>query len=184
MSGSGLRAVFLAERKMLLRLLTARLGNADDAEDVLQDLWIKLEITPSGPIAQPAAYLFRMANNLAFDRRRSATRHAARDTEWLQAQTTSEELPDMEQVLIARERLAHVEAALAALPPRTASVFRMFRFEGLAQKVIATQLGLSLSSVEKLLQQAYRAIHDAGREKNITGPSPRRRQDIEGDFDR
>jgi len=164
MTGSGLRAIFLAERQMLLRLLTARTGNPDDAEDVLQDLWIKLETVAPGPIAQPAAYLFRMANNLVFDRRRSSVRHASRDTEWHDLQSAADEMPDMERILIARERLGHVEAALAALPERTARVFRLFRFEGMAQKDIAVELGISLSSVEKLLQQAYRRIHDRGRD--------------------
>jgi len=183
MTGSGLRAVFLTERKMLLRLLTARLGNSEDAEDVLQDLWIKLEVTPSGPIAQPAAYLFRMANNLAFDRRRSATRHALRDKEWLESQSSSDDIPNIEHILLARERLAQVEAALASLPPRVSRAFRLFRFEGLTQKVIAAQLGLSLSSVEKLLQQAYRTIHNHGRE-NIADSAPRRRHDNEEDMNR
>ena len=180
MNDSGLRSVFLTERPMLLRLLTARLGNRDDAEDVLQDLWLKLETLPSGPVAQPAAYLFRMANNLAFDRRRSAQRHATRDTEWLSVQTTPEEMPTMEDDLIARQRLRQVEAAIDALPERTARVFRLFRFEGRQQKAIAAELGLSLSSVEKLLQQGYRAIHDALR-KNITAPAPQRRHVDEED---
>jgi RNA polymerase sigma-70 factor (ECF subfamily) len=166
MSEGGLRGVFLTERPMLLRLLTARLGSVDDAQDVLQDLWLKLESVPSGPVSQPAAYLFRMANNLAFDRRRSATRHAARDTEWLAVQTESEEMPTMEDALIAREKLRQIEVAIASLPERTARVFRLFRFEGMAQKAIAIELGVSLSSVEKMLQQAYRKIHDAVREND------------------
>ncbi len=181
MTDSGLRAVFLAERRMLLRLLTARTGNADDAEDVLQDMWMKLETAGSGPVAQPAAYLYRMANNLAFDRRRSATRHAARDTAWLQIQTTADEMPSVEEQLIARERLAHVEAALAALPERVSRAFRLFRFEGVSQKAIAAELNISLSSVEKLLQQAYRKIHDRGREK-MAGLTPLRRPGHEEDF--
>ncbi|TZG29559.1 sigma-70 family RNA polymerase sigma factor [Sphingomonas montanisoli] len=164
---------------MLLRLLTARLGSRDDAEDVLQDLWLKLETLPSGPVAQPAAYLFRMANNLAFDRRRSAARHAVRDTEWLSVQSTAEEMPTLEDDLIARQRLRQIEAAIDALPERTARVFRLFRFEGRQQKAIAAELGLSLSSVEKLLQQGYRSIHDALR-KNSTAPAlPRRHVDEE-----
>ncbi len=165
---------------MLLRLLTARLGNASDAEDVLQDLWIKLETSAPGPISQPAAYLFRMANNLAFDRRRSAMRSSARDTEWVDAQATADEVPGIEQALIARERLAHVEAALAALPERTARIFKLFRFEGRAQKDIAVELGISLSSVEKLLRQAYHAIHDSGRE-HVTGIASQQRLDDEED---
>lgn len=43
MTEAGLKAVFLAERPMLLRLLAARLGNPADAEDALQDIWLKLD---------------------------------------------------------------------------------------------------------------------------------------------
>src|SRR5258708_14309384 len=76
MSDAGLRAIFVSERPTLLRLLTARLGSREEAEDALQDLWLKLESTPAGPIAEPASYIFRMANNLALDRRRAANRHS------------------------------------------------------------------------------------------------------------
>ncbi|MDB5685506.1 MAG: hypothetical protein JWR77_95, partial [Rhizorhabdus sp.] len=34
---------------MLLRLLAARLGGMDDAEDALQDLWLRLETGATGP---------------------------------------------------------------------------------------------------------------------------------------
>ena len=74
MTLGGLRAVFLAERAMLLRLLVARLGSVEEAEDALQDLWLKLETVTGGPIAEPLGYICRMANNIAVDRRRRAAR--------------------------------------------------------------------------------------------------------------
>mgnify|MGYP003865555027 CR=1 FL=1 len=74
MTEAGLKAVFLAERPMLLRLLAARLGNPADAEDALQDIWLKLDQHGVPPVAQPAAYLYRMATNLAADRRIAAAR--------------------------------------------------------------------------------------------------------------
>ena len=176
MTASGLRAVFLTERPMLLRLVTARLASPADAEDVLQDMWLRLETLATGPVAKPAAYLYQMANNLASDRRRSALRRTVRDDAWQGLQTTPEELPDAEAVLIARDRLAQVEAALAALPEKARRAFRMFRFEGISQKAIATEMDTSLSSVEKWLQLAYRAIHDAGRDTVAGIGSPRRPQ--------
>ena len=176
-SDSGLRAVFMVERPMLLRLVTARLASAADAEDVLQDMWLRLESVASGPVAKPAAYLYRMANNLAFDRRRSAVRRAARDDAWHGLQTTPDEMPDAETALIARHRLVQVQAALAALPEKAGRAFRLFRFEGLSQKAIAMEMDTSLSSVEKWLQRAYRAIHDAGRVDLAGSEPPRRRKD-------
>ena len=170
----GLRAVFLDERPMLLRLLTARLGSPDEAEDALQDMWLKLEQVPARPIAQPAAYLYRMASNLAADRRRSATRRMVRDTDWVEVQPRAEEQPPIERALIARERLRHVEAALASMPERMALAFRMFRFEERPRKEIAQHLVITVSGVEKLLERAYRHIHDTGRATGVDeGPSRR-----------
>jgi len=162
MSEGGLKAVFLEERPMLMRLLVARLGSREEAEDALQDMWIKLDQLVAKPVAQPAAYLYRMAANLAADRRISAARGNARDTAWLDSQPLADDLPDIERTLIARERLAQIDAALAAMPERMASAFRMFRIDEVPQKHISEQLGISVSGVEKLLQRAYRQIHDAG----------------------
>lgn len=159
MTVGGLRAVFLAERAMLLRLLVARLGSVEEAEDALQDLWLRLETVTGGPIAEPIGYICRMASNIAVDRRRRGTRRADRDGGWLQAQAGAAEQPDAERALIARERLARVEKTLAALPERVATAFRLYRFEDLSQKAIAERMGISVSGVEKLLHRAYLRIH-------------------------
>jgi DNA-directed RNA polymerase specialized sigma24 family protein len=79
LADSGLRAIFLEQRAMLSRLLTARLGNRDDAEDALQDMWLRIDQLADQPIAQPAAFLYRVASNLATDRRIAAARRGARE---------------------------------------------------------------------------------------------------------
>lgn len=161
MSAGGLRAVFLAERAMFHRLLVARLGGVEEAEEVLQDLWLKLD-RAAGPVAEPVGYLYRMAANLATDRRRSAIRREAREAEWAEAQDHAHPdraHSDMERALLARERLEEVEAALAAMPDRVATAFRLYRFEELPQKRVAERMGISLGRVEQLLQDAYRRLH-------------------------
>lgn len=172
---SGLRAVFLRERATLLRFLVVRLGSIDEAEDALQDAWLKLDGPAFGPVANPVAYLFRMAHNVALDRRRTALSRSIRDAHWHDAQPTALELPDAEATLLARQRLRDVEAALAALPENVSRAFRMFRLEGLAQKQIAQAMGVSLNVVEKLLQRAYRQIHDSGAKENVAAPATRQR---------
>ena len=162
MNESGLKAVFLEERPMLLRLLVARLRSREEAEDALQDMWLKLDQLVSKPVAQPAAYLYRMASNLAAVRRISTVRGSARDTAWLDIQPEADEHPDIERTLIARERLAQIEATLGAMPERMQTAFRLFRIDELPQKQISARLGISVSGVEKLLQRAYRQIYDSG----------------------
>jgi RNA polymerase sigma factor (sigma-70 family) len=162
MTQTALMVTFLQERPMLMRLLIARLGNLEDAEDAAQELWLKLIELPVAPITHNAAYLYRMAANLASDRRTSAMSGTARDLAWLEGQPTAEELPDAERALLARERLSHIAATMNAMPERMSAAFRMFRIEGQSQKMIADTLGISVSGVEKLLQRAYRQVHDAG----------------------
>ena len=164
---TGLKSTFLSTRPALLRFLRARLRDEAAAEDLLQELWIKLESTPGGPVAQPEAYLFRMANNLALDLRRGEGRRMRRDEAWTDLQTGGDgerdDRPSAETVLLARERLAAMDRTLDALPERTSRAFRMCRISGLPQKQIAADLGISVSAVEKHLQRAYRAVLDAQR---------------------
>jgi RNA polymerase sigma-70 factor (ECF subfamily) len=153
----GLQRVILNERARLLRFLAAR-GAGDEAEDVLHDLWQRVAAAPSEPIADPVSYLFRAAENLMHDRRRSAISRARRQQDWHEASVPESESSKSERALIAREQLRAVEAALASLGPRVDHVFRRYRLDGVGQAVIARELGVSLSSVEKDLQKAYRAL--------------------------
>jgi RNA polymerase sigma factor (sigma-70 family) len=154
---SGLQQVILNERGRLLRFLAAR-GAGDEAEGVLHDLWQRVAASPSEPIADSVSYLFRAAENLMRDRRRSSMSRARRQQEWHEVSVPETEAPKGERALIAREQLRRVETALAELGPRADHVFRRYRLDGVGQAVIARELGVSLSSVEKDLQKAYRAL--------------------------
>jgi RNA polymerase sigma-70 factor (ECF subfamily) len=161
LSGGLLRAALLEHRAALLRYFIARRVPPDEAEDILQDLIVKLA-SHAGPVAEPRAYLYRMAENLLLDRIRSEGRRRGREKAWVAAQAgatlDADDRPSPEQVLIARERLALVSAALAALPERTLLVFRRYRIDGVPQRRIADELGISLSAVEKHLQKAYQIV--------------------------
>lgn len=183
MAEGGLTAIFLAQRPMLLRLLIARLGNRDDAEDVVQDMWLRIDQLGDQPVAQPAAFLYRVAANLATDRRIAAARRGARDTAWLDHQPEADDVPDAERSLIARGEWRAVEGAIHDMPERMATALRLFRIEGQPQRAIAERLGISVSGVEKLLQRAYRRIHDRFEQVGGVLDEPRRLDD-EGSTDR
>jgi RNA polymerase sigma-70 factor (ECF subfamily) len=164
MTLAGLEAVFLANRNALLRFLTAH-GAGDAAEDLLQELWLKVSSARSGPIAAPMPYLYRAANNLMIDRHRAQRQAARRDHEWhdviAAGAAGSSEEPSTERNLIAREALGIAEAALAGISPRAAAIFRRHRIDGAPQKAIAAEMGLSISTVESDLREAYRALIEA-----------------------
>lgn len=155
----GLHATLLNERGRLLRFLAAR-GATHDAEDVLHDLWQKIAAAPERPVADPVSYLFRAAENHMRDIRRATTSRERRQFDWHGLVDSPEDEPAGERVLIAREQLEQVESALLALGSRVDHVFRRYRLDGIGQAEIARELGMSLSSVEKDLQKAYRALAD------------------------
>jgi RNA polymerase sigma-70 factor (ECF subfamily) len=148
---------FLAQRPVLLRYLRAR-GASEEAEDLLQDLWLKLAATSGQGVERPESYMIRMAHNLMLDRARATRRRLTRDDDYHRDGAEDVAAPSALADLIARERLDQVDRLLAALGERTDRIFRRHRVEGMAQRDIAAEFGISLSAVEKHLQKAYRAI--------------------------
>jgi len=183
-TGNGLKDMFLQQRPALLRYLAARRLAPDEAQDLLQDLFVKLAAGATGPVGEPRAYLYRMAENLLLDRRRAASRRSGREQAWTTAQLgaagDADDRPSAEQVLIGRERLAAVTRALAALPERTVQVFRRYRIDGVAQKEIAAELGISLSAVEKHLQKAYQVVVETQQRLDADTHCPQRPRPAEG----
>lgn len=160
---SGLQAVILVHRDALLRFLVAH-GAGDSAEDVLHELWLRVAAADAGPIAQPLSYLYRAANNLMVDRFRSRRQAGRREQSWSEAAGPTDpersDEPPVDRVLVARETLAGVEAVLGELGTRTATIFRRHRIDGVQQRDIARELGVSISTVEADLRRTYRALLD------------------------
>ncbi|MBW6532543.1 RNA polymerase sigma factor [Sphingomonas sp. RRHST34] len=155
MPPTGLEAVYLDNRDRLVRFLVAR-GAGDAAEDLLHDLWIKVSARPNGPIDNPLSYLFRAADTLMIDRHRSRIKAQARDHAWSEA--SASEAATGERVVAARQEVARVAQVLADLGTRRETVFRRARIDGVSQRQIAAELGVSLSTVEADLRVACRAL--------------------------
>lgn len=161
MSSAGLEAVFLLNRERLVRFLRAH-GAGDAAEDLVHELWLRVRDAPAGPVGQPLPYLYRAANNLMLDRYRSQRQAVIRERDWSDATGATipgrSDEPAGERVLIARETLDRAQAALSALGPRVALAFRRHRIDGVPQRDLAVELGVSLSTVESDLRKAAQAL--------------------------
>ncbi|WP_067734984.1 RNA polymerase sigma factor [Novosphingobium naphthalenivorans] len=167
---NGLVRLLDVHRPELLRFLTARCGSADEAEDVVQEMWIKVSGQATGPITNGRAYLFRMANNLVLDRARGRRRSMQRERTWLEAEGGGvahmpEDRADPGEPadeIIAREQEAEVlRDAIAALPEGAQRALRLYRFDEIGQKEIADIMGISRSGVEKHLALAMKRLRQA-----------------------
>ena len=69
-------AAYLGERPRLIRLAYRYLGSASEAEDIVQDAWLRFSATAEAE--HPARLLSRIVTNLCLDRLRSA--QARRET--------------------------------------------------------------------------------------------------------
>jgi RNA polymerase sigma-70 factor (ECF subfamily) len=177
LASGGLVGAFAAARPALLRYLTLRGATADEADDILQEVHLKLLVEKIGPVAEQRAYLYRMTNNHFLGLRRTAGRRARREEDWVEAHSGQErevdEQPSAETHLIAREQLALLQRVLDGLPDRTRTIFRRFRIDGEPQRRIAEDIGISISAVEKHLARAYEAIAAAKFRLDGDGGNPR-----------
>jgi len=156
---------YLARQEELRRYFNARLNQASDVDDLMQDLYLKVAAAPPvDEIRSPGAYLYRLASNVMLDRLRQRRRAVARDSDWrrLYHVTTpledAADLPSAETAAAARQHLSRVVEALDALPPMTQQIFRLHKFEGLSHAETATRVGISRSSVEKHMMEALRHL--------------------------
>ncbi|OSZ63656.1 RNA polymerase subunit sigma-70 [Sphingomonas sp. IBVSS2] len=164
---SGLTQLYQELRGELLRFLVARTGNPVEAEDLLQELWLRTREAPPGPIANGRAYLYRAAQNLVLDRIREARRREARDKDWSdsQAETIAGDRVDPQpralDAMIAREDNAALHAAIERLPEGAGRAFRLHKLEGLPHAEVAARLGISRSGVEKHIAVAMAHLRRA-----------------------
>jgi len=153
---AALLAAYLERRDDLLRFFTLRLRSAAAAEDLVQDIYVRIAaVGDDVEVRNAAAYLYRLGSNLMLDRIRGERRAAARDHDWREGHRTvrgGEEVaeePAADDAVAARQRLAAIVAILGELPAQTQRVFRMHKFEGLSHAEVAAALGISKSAVEK-----------------------------------
>jgi RNA polymerase sigma-70 factor (ECF subfamily) len=162
---AALLAAYLERRPDLVRFFTARLKSAAAAEDLVQDIYLRIAASPpDAEVHNPAAYLYRLGTNLMLDRLRGERRTASREFAWRETHRTvvgQEEVAEdagADDALAARQQLAAIVEALKALPPQTQRVFRMHKFDGLSHAEVAQALGISRSAVEKHVMAALKLL--------------------------
>lgn len=164
-----LTTLYGVHRDELLRFMSARLGNREDAEDLLQELWLRVDQVPAGPITSGRAYLYRMAQNLIIDRARERQRRSRREQVWSQewaggGSATAEPVdsaPTADEILIEREETALLASAIGTLPEGARRVFELHKLHGLSHGEVAAQLGISKSGVEKHMAVALKYLRRA-----------------------
>jgi RNA polymerase sigma-70 factor (ECF subfamily) len=171
-----LRDVLAADYTGLFKRLTRKLGSSELAGDALQETFLRVERMSNVPaVNSPKDYLFRIALNVATDRRRVEQRHLSLDAVDALLDIP-DDTPDAIAVMEGRQDIEALDRALTELPARARQVFMAAVVKKLPDHEIAAQLGVSVRTVEIDLRNALK--HCAQRLdrtliRRTGGPRPR-----------
>ena len=162
---AALLGLYEERRANLVRFFAARLGSRAEAEDLVQDLYIRISALETvGPVDNPSALLHRIGSNLMLDRLRSQKRAGARDSDWRDANTTvvaGHEIadePTADEVVAGRQRLKALVEAVEDLPEKTRQAFQLHKLDGHSNAETARRMGISVSTVEKHKSAALKTL--------------------------
>lgn len=160
--GADLESVYREHSRLVLRAAYRVTGNAQDAEDVLQTVFLRLARREGGsPLSDtPAHYLHRAAINAALDlvRSRAVARSTPLDDVEATLQSDSTTAPDRRQD--GSEIRELVRRALGALSPKAAEIFSLRYLEGYDNHEIARMLGTSRSTVNVILHRSRHKVQE------------------------
>jgi len=139
-----------------------------DAEDVVQEAFLR-GFENADSVRLPAAFVYSVARNLAFDgrRREKTARKLALGEIGLSNLETSAE--SAEAQLLTDERTRLFREAVERLPPQCRMVFALKVFQGYSYKEIAKELGLSVKTVESHLARGLRDTYQFLRKRYVDG---------------
>ena len=140
-------------RVPLLRYLTELLSRRDEAEDLVQETYLRLMQVDTIEIGRVRALIFKVATNLAYDRFRQ---RRARGPHGDDAQLADLPAPGPapERVIAFEQGVDIVKRALLELKPRCRQVFLLRSSAELSYEEIARRLGISKRTAEREMQHA------------------------------
>jgi len=145
---------FVTHRRLLFTVAYEMLGSAADAEDVLQESWLRWRDVDPGEVREPRAYLVRVVTRQALNRLRSVSRtRADYYGEWLPEPLLT--APDVaEDVELAESVSIAMLTVLETLAPTERAVFVLREVFDLSYDEIAEAVGKSLPAVRQIAKRA------------------------------
>lgn len=151
-------AVFEVERPRLVRLAYRMLGSMAEAEDIVQDAWLRWRAVDTNEVRHPPAFLARTVTRLCLDAMKSA--RARRETyvgSWLPEPIFEPE----EEVLPLDELTLTLMLALERLSPLERAAFLLHDVFDVPMEEVAVTLNRDAGAVRQLAVRARKHIQTA-----------------------
>lgn len=160
MTSAEFKQKFLPHHKVLYRVAYHMTGNAPDAEDLLQELYLKLwqhRDAWAVPEEEALPYLITMIRRMRIDRLR-LKRLAVAD---IQPEAVPHAAADnIETEILMRDELQHIARLIPNLPQREQRLVEMHIFNDMSYKEIESSTGLSPSNVRVTMMRARQKIKE------------------------
>jgi RNA polymerase sigma-70 factor (ECF subfamily) len=171
--GGGARVTpWVASQGARLRRYFSRRAPADDVDDLVQDVFLRLQSArPREPVANMEAYLITIARHVLASRRRGLAMRCCALHDALE--DVPEPASDLspERIVAARQDWARAMSAVRDLPPRARAAFQLYHFEEMTYSAIAEHMQISRDSVKELLRRAASRVCESPKiEKNSPNP--------------
>ncbi|RVX47682.1 RNA polymerase sigma-70 factor (ECF subfamily) [Nonomuraea polychroma] len=164
---------FLAHRNLLFTVAYEMLGSAADAEDVLQETWLRWVKVDVGQVHDQRAYLVRIATRRSLDRLRTMKRRKeAYVGPWLPEPLLT--APDVaEDVELAESVSMALMLVLETLSPTERAVFVLREVFDVGYEEIAAAVAKTPATVRQIAHRARRHV-DARRPREVVSPGQAR----------
>jgi RNA polymerase sigma-70 factor (ECF subfamily) len=150
--------IFEAHRSRLLRLAYRLLGSMSEAEDIVQDAWIRWQRVELDEVQTPVAFLIRTVTRLCLDQMKSArSRREAYIGNWLPEPIVE---PEPEAMRLDELTLT-LMMALERLSPLERAAFLLHDVFGVSLEEVATTLQRDAPAVRQLAVRARKHIQAA-----------------------
>ena len=146
---------YLSLYQRLYRVAYYILENEADAQDALQELYLKLWKGKDflDNVLNPQAYSIRLLKNICIDRIRSSRKTVLTET----VPEVEDDRPQDERI-DSRERLQKVLAAIKSLPERQGQILRLRLVEGKSYSQIAEITKLNYLTIRVMLSKARKSL--------------------------
>lgn len=162
-------AEILPHERDLRMWLQRRFVGAAEVEDIVQECYCRLaRLTDVSRIAEPRAYLFTIARNIALEHRRRASVVRLETLSDTAEGQGGVDFLSPDRIVEARQDLGRLQSALDTLSERARQIFILRKVEGLSQKEIAEKLGITEAIVENDASRSLRAVL-----QRMTEPAPK-----------
>ncbi|WP_371793161.1 RNA polymerase sigma-70 factor [Streptomyces sp. NBC_01471] len=157
--------LFEEHRSVLAGVAYRMLGRVADAEDVVQEAWLRWSAADRGDVREPRAFLVRITTRLALDRLRHVqSRREAYVGPWLPEPLATDfgaAVPDTaEQAVLAESVSFAVLVVLESLSPLERAVFVLREAFGFPYAEIAVVLDRGEAAVRQLAGRARRHVEE------------------------